>query len=61
MGLLKSYFDQERLVRKRSDYLQLKNNIFLKDVRNDPRFQKILAKHKDLYEENLRKYGDIDK
>jgi hypothetical protein len=26
-------------------------------IREDPRFQEILAKHKELYDENLRKYG----
>ena len=29
-------------------------------LRSDPRFQEILAKHKKLYEENLRKYGNIE-
>jgi len=28
-------------------------------LHSDPRFQEILAKHKELYEENLEKYGDI--
>jgi Kae1-associated kinase Bud32 len=30
------------------------------DYRVEPRFQEILAKHKEIYEENLRKYGNID-
>ncbi len=28
-------------------------------LRDDPRFQEILAKHKEVYDENLRKYGDL--
>jgi tetratricopeptide (TPR) repeat protein len=28
-------------------------------LRDDPRFQEILLKHKEIYEENLRKYGDL--
>ena len=43
-----------------SRYLQLKNFFVFDKLRSDPRFQEILAKHKELYEENLRKYGDID-
>jgi hypothetical protein len=60
MGLLKSYYDQENLSKKRTAYLQLKNNIFLKNVRNDQRFQKMLAEHKALYDEYMKKYGDVD-
>ena len=45
---------------KRSNYFALKNHLIFDYLRDDPRFQKILAKHKELYEENLRKYGDID-
>ena len=44
----------------RSACLQLKNNIFLKDIRNDPRFQKMMPEHKALYDEYVKKYGDID-
>ena len=58
VGLLKVYYDQQRLERKRSAYLQLKNNTFLDSVRNDPRFQAILAEHKELYYEYLKKYGE---
>ena len=43
-----------------SRYQTLKNSAIFNDLRSDPRFQEILAKHKELYEENLRKYGDID-
>ena len=47
---------------KRSFYLiQLYDPFkYIDHIRSDPRFQEILAKHKELYEENLRKYGDID-
>jgi TolB-like protein len=41
-------------------YLRLKNHQLYDFLRSDPRFQEILSKHKELYEENLRKYGDID-
>jgi tetratricopeptide (TPR) repeat protein len=44
----------------RSYYLALKNLLIFDFLRYDPRFQEILAKHKELYEENLAKYGDID-
>ncbi|MHA2274721.1 MAG: tetratricopeptide repeat protein, partial [Candidatus Kariarchaeaceae archaeon] len=46
--------------RKKSLYLHLKNHPSYNFLRSDPRFQEILAKHKEIYEENLRKYGDID-
>ena len=29
------------------------------EFRDDPRFIDILEKHKELYEENLEKYGDL--
>jgi hypothetical protein len=48
------------LNRKISRYDFLKSNPSFETVRSDPRFQEILAKHKELYEENLEKYGDID-
>jgi tetratricopeptide (TPR) repeat protein len=44
----------------RSKYFIYLNHPYYKVLHNDPRFQEILAKHKELYEENLRKYGDID-
>jgi len=43
-----------------SRYIELKMNPLLDSLRSDPRFQEILAKHKELYEENLEKYGDVD-
>jgi tetratricopeptide (TPR) repeat protein len=43
-----------------SIYFQLKNSKMYDFLRSDPRFQEILAKHKEIYEENLEKYGDID-
>ena len=43
-----------------SYYFHLKNNRVFDTVRSDPRFQEILAKHKELYEENLKKYGDLE-
>jgi tetratricopeptide (TPR) repeat protein len=45
---------------KRSRYFSLKNHLIFDHLRDDPRFQEILAKHKELYEENLAKYGDIE-
>jgi serine/threonine protein kinase len=44
----------------RSRYFGYLNLPYYKILHNDPRFQEILVKHKELYEENLRKYGDID-
>jgi non-specific serine/threonine protein kinase len=41
-------------------YLPMKHCIIYNFLRPDPHFQEILAKHKELYEENLAKYGDID-
>jgi TolB-like protein len=45
---------------RQSRYLQLSHLLWYNNLRSDPRFQEILAKHKKLYEENLAKYGDID-
>jgi hypothetical protein len=44
----------------RSRYFKYLNLPYYKILHNDPRFQKILAKHKELYEENLLKYGDLN-
>ena len=49
--------DQQR---ERSSYLALKNNLIFEYLRDAPRFQEILAKHKKIYYENLRKYGDVE-
>ena len=43
-----------------SRYIELNKNPLLENLRSDPRFQEIVAKHKKLYEKNLAKYGDID-
>ena len=43
----------------RSNYFIYLNLPYYKILHNDPRFQEILARHKELYEENLLKYGDI--
>jgi len=53
-------WSEGQLLQKSSLYYYLKNHPFYDNLRSDPRFQKILAKHKKLYEENLEKYGDID-
>jgi tetratricopeptide (TPR) repeat protein len=45
---------------KQSYYLNLKYTSWFKNLRSDPRFQEIVAKHKKLYEENLEKYGDME-
>ena len=45
---------------RRSMYFTYLNYPCYKILHNDPRFQEILAKHKELYEENLKKYGDIE-
>ena len=45
---------------KRSNYLYLKNHPIYDFLRSDPRFQEIMIKHKEVYDENLRKYGAID-
>lgn len=40
-------------------YLRLLNNPLYDNLRDDPRFATVLKKAKDLYEERLRKYGDL--
>jgi tetratricopeptide (TPR) repeat protein len=40
----------------RSLYLELKHMLWYDDLRSDRRFQQILAKQEELYEENLQKY-----
>jgi uncharacterized membrane protein YbaN (DUF454 family) len=53
--------DQEKVkTLKGSHYLLLKKDTSFDFLRSDPRFEKILVQHKELYEESLRKYGDID-
>jgi len=41
-----------------SIYLWLLNDPIYNDLRDDPRFQEIFARHKILYDENLEKYKD---
>ena len=55
-----SDFSERCIKRETSLYKYLKNDLTLENIRSDPRFQEILGKHKQLYEENLRKYGDIE-
>jgi tetratricopeptide (TPR) repeat protein len=43
-----------------SSYFQLSNSPLYDFLQSDPRFQEILAKHKEIYEENLEKYGEFD-
>jgi len=59
IDVYKPLCDRE-LKNRRSEYLFMKNNPFYDNIRSDPRFQEILAEHKALYEENLRKYGLTD-
>jgi TolB-like protein/Tfp pilus assembly protein PilF len=56
---LKEDFDRVKNV-KSTWYLGLKYFPIYDFLRDDPRFQEILAKHKEIYEENLAKYGDIE-
>ncbi len=44
----------------RSRYFRYINLPYYKILHNDPSFQEIMAKHKELYEELLAKYGDIN-
>jgi serine/threonine protein kinase/Flp pilus assembly protein TadD len=53
-------YSNEQLLEKNSWYNYLETNPFFDNLRSDPRFQEIVAKHKELYEENLAKYGDLD-
>jgi serine/threonine protein kinase len=55
-----STWSSGRLRQISSRYYILKNNVFYNNLRSDPRFKEILAKHKEIYEENLENYGDID-
>ncbi len=41
------------------NYLYLINNPHYDNLRDDPRFQKIVANAKEIYEERLEKYGDL--
>ena len=48
------------LVDPSSRFMELNHLPWFDNLRSDPRFQEILEKHKELYEENLRKYGNIN-
>ncbi len=54
-----SYYGQNYLSKNMSAYFHLKTNAFYQNIRPDPRFQNLLAKHKVMYESNLHKYGDL--
>jgi serine/threonine protein kinase/Tfp pilus assembly protein PilF len=41
----------------KSRYLSLENSALFANYKGDSRFQKILAKHKKMYEENIKKYA----
>jgi serine/threonine protein kinase len=43
-----------------SRYLRYLNYPYYKILHDNPRFQEILSKHKEIYEENRKKYGDIE-
>jgi hypothetical protein len=45
---------------ERSMFLWLKNSPIFNFLRSDPRFQEIVTKHKELYEANLHRYGDVE-
>ena len=60
MKILNEYYENA-LKQKQSQYLWLKTDNAFDNIRSDPRFQELLAKHKELYDENMRKYGDMDK
>ena len=40
-------------------YVNLLQNPFFNNLRNDPKFQSILAKQKELYEERVKRYTDL--
>ena len=44
---------------KRPQYLDLKHNPFFDNLRDDPRFQKIVKKEKQKYEDLIKKYQDL--
>ena len=58
LQFMNEFFD-EVLKWKISFYTGTTNMPTYDFLRDDPRFQEILAKHKEVYDENLRKYGDL--
>ena len=59
-SLLEEKTERRYKERNYSRYLFLKNFPYFNNFRSHPRFQKIVEIHKKIYEENLRKYGDIE-
>jgi ASC-1-like (ASCH) protein len=57
-----SLIEESRGFLKNGDsiYSLLLNDPINDDFRDDPRFQEMLKKHKEVYEANEKKYGDID-
>ena len=52
----------QKLLKRNEDayeYLYLRNNPHYDNLRDDPRFQKIVENSKKIYEERLKKYGDL--
>jgi len=59
IGVIQKRFEYHRK-NQMSRYLVLRYHPLLDNIRSDPRFQEILTNHKEIYEENLEKYGDIE-
>ncbi len=57
--MLIDYYDDKILLSERTEYLHLKTNAFYKNIRHEPEYQKLLAKHKVVYDKYLLKYGDM--
>lgn len=55
---LKDFYGKHPVVNYFS-YLDLLHNPFLNPLRNDPRFKEIVKEQKAIYDERLRKYGDL--
>jgi non-specific serine/threonine protein kinase len=58
INVLQNEFEEHK--RNEEGHYWLRNLPYFQNLLPNPRFQEILAKHKELYEENLEKYGDID-
>ena len=56
--MLIDYYDEKYLLSGRTEYLYLKTNSFYKNIRHEPAYQKLMAKHKVVYDKYLLKYGD---
>jgi tetratricopeptide (TPR) repeat protein len=55
---IRSNMDERRIGDPYS-YLALINNPLYESLRDDPRFQEIVKKQKEVYEERIKKYGDL--